>query len=33
MYINDTDYNETAQKIVFYDDLFTEIKQYLVIVF
>ena len=33
MYINDTGYNETAQKIVFYDELFIEIKQYLVIVF
>ena len=33
MYINDTDYNETAQKTAFYDDLFTEIKQYLITVF
>ena len=33
MYINDTDYNETVQKIAFYDNLFTEIKQYLIIVF
>ena len=33
MYINDTDYNEIIQKIVFYDDLFTKIKQYLIIVF
>ena len=32
MYINDIGYNETVQKIVFYDDLFIKIKQYLIIV-
>ena len=32
MYINDTGYNETAQKTAFYDGLSTEIKQYLVTV-
>ena len=33
MYINDIDYNEIVQKIIFYDDFFIEIKQYLIIVF
>ena len=33
MYINDIDYNEIVQKIVFYDNFFIEIKQYLIIVF
>ena len=33
MYINDTDYNQIVSKIIFYDDFFIEIKQYLIIVF
>ena len=33
MYINDIDYNEIVQKIVFFDEFFIEIKQYLIIVF
>ena len=33
MYINDIDYNEIVQKIVFFNDFFIKIKQYLIIVF
>ena len=33
MYINDINYNKIVQKIVFYDDFFIEIKQYLIIIF
>ena len=33
MYINDIDYNDIVQKIVFFDNFFNEIKNYLIVIF